>query len=416
MTCRSRRGCLPAGRGCAGHGLRRQGEADVELALGTAAACLLPRRRLALDRWLPSRWRAVGTWRRLQGRCRRGGDGQGRDRHVRVDRLPLAEEVLDALDLLLHCRGQRLVKALVRGLADAPHHLGEARRARPVLWISRQQPVDQAAELGTPRHGMLKGDEVLGVTDCHRGGVVLKGVVVERQRVEDTPKHPNVDALGDRVALPVVQLDVGHLGWPVEHRYRLVDLFLQLHARGPGQLLRRHALRAARAEVAQLPHAVVALQDVLHLQVTVLDGGPLGVQVLDGINDLRERLYDLARSELAVLAVHEVEKVPATTELHQEFHCAAATSGVMVDGVPEAPDDVRVRRQLLKYLCLELSRFEAAGYLHVLLTVDLLQCVGLTSPGIYDLHDLTEGTLGYKRNLVDGVRAPAIEVLKHVHG
>mmetsp|Transcript_107197 Transcript_107197/g.320593 ORF Transcript_107197/g.320593 Transcript_107197/m.320593 type:complete len:318 (-) Transcript_107197:101-1054(-) len=251
---------------------------------------------------------------------------------------------------------------------------------------------------------MLLRDEVLCVGDRHRRWVVLEWMAIERQRVQDATKHPDVNLLADEVALPEVQLDVCHFRWPVQHRHGLVDLLLQVQQRGSGQVLRGHALGAARAKIAELPCPVAAPQDVLHLQVTVLDGWPLGVKMADRIDYLHKRLHHFARRKVATLAVHEVEEMATTAKLHQELH-SAPTSRVLVGRVTQALHDVWVRRKTAKYLCLPLGSLEAAGHLHALLTDNLLQRIRLARPGVSDLHDLAKCTLGEWSDLVDSAGA-----------
>mmetsp|Transcript_39450 Transcript_39450/g.91523 ORF Transcript_39450/g.91523 Transcript_39450/m.91523 type:complete len:288 (+) Transcript_39450:820-1683(+) len=277
----------------------------VQVALGT-----LPLRRLPNSLW--------------HCRCRWDGDVR-----VVAARLPFAEELLDPLDFLLHGVRHGLVETLVRALRDVCQHLAQPPRHGPVLWVSSKQPMDEGAKLGTPCHRVLEWDEILRIGDRHGGGIVLEGMSVEGQGVQDATQHPNVHLLTDRVALSVVQLDVGHLRWPVEHRHCLVDLLLQLHQSGSWKLLRRHVLSTARAEVAELPVAISALQDVLHLEVAVLDWRLLRVKMTDSIDDLHERIQHFSRGEFAVLAVHEVEEVPTAAELHEEFD-GATTSRMFV--------------------------------------------------------------------------------------
>mmetsp|Transcript_58264 Transcript_58264/g.150035 ORF Transcript_58264/g.150035 Transcript_58264/m.150035 type:complete len:303 (+) Transcript_58264:390-1298(+) len=261
---------------------------------------------------------------------------------------------------------------------------------------------------------MLKRDEILRVADRHRRRVVLEGVSVESQRVQDAPQHPDIHLLVDRIALTVVELNVCHLRRPVQHGHRLVDLFLKRHHFGFGQLDSRNFLRAARAKVAELPMAVRAMQHVLHLKVTVLDGRLQAVQELHRVGDLRERLQDLPRGEVAVLTVHEVEKVPSRAELKQELHRVAALSATR-DQRPVAGNDVGVRRQHFQDLCLTLRRLKAARHLYALLARNLLQGVRLACPVFLDLHHGAERTLGQEGNLLNCPPLTVPRVVKLVH-
>mmetsp|Transcript_78425 Transcript_78425/g.229946 ORF Transcript_78425/g.229946 Transcript_78425/m.229946 type:complete len:240 (+) Transcript_78425:1217-1936(+) len=239
--------------------------------------------------------------------------------------------------------------------------------------MSSKQPVDQPTELLALGHGVVIRDEVLGVGDRQDGRVVLEGMPVEGQRVQDAAEHPDVALLADGVALLEVQLDVSHLGRPVEHGHGLVDVLLDVHERRPWEFLWRHDLGAARTKIAELPRptALHTPQDVLHLQVPVLDGRTLGVEMADPIDNLHERLHHVARREVAVLAVHEVEEVPTAAQLHQHLH-SAHTSRMLRGGIAEALHDVRVWGQASKDLRLLKSGLVAAGHLHPLLADDLL--------------------------------------------
>mmetsp|Transcript_29398 Transcript_29398/g.73833 ORF Transcript_29398/g.73833 Transcript_29398/m.73833 type:complete len:254 (+) Transcript_29398:1129-1890(+) len=245
--------------------------------------------------------------------------------------------------------------------------------------------MDETTKLCALCHLMLCWNEILAVGDGHSCGIILEGMPVECKRVQYTTQHPYVPLFVNSIPLAVVQLDVGHLGRPVQHGHSLIDVLLQPQQLCPGQLLRRHHLCTAGAKVAQLPIAITAIQHVFHLQVSVLDRRLLSVQVHYSCCYLRKGFQDLARRKLAVFAVHVVQKVAVTTQLQQDLDGLAA-AGRLRRRVTEALDDVRMRCDARQYLRLTLSGREAAGDLHALLATDLLQSILLARPVIGYLH------------------------------
>mmetsp|Transcript_32219 Transcript_32219/g.93080 ORF Transcript_32219/g.93080 Transcript_32219/m.93080 type:complete len:203 (-) Transcript_32219:522-1130(-) len=201
--------------------------------------------------------------------------------------------------------------------------------------------MNEATQLLTLGQLMVGRDEIFAIRDGHGSWVILKRMTIECERVQDAAEHPDIHLLANCVALPEVELDVGHLRRSVQHGHRLVNLLLQVQELRPGKFHCWDSLGAARPEVAQLPNVAAAPQDVLDLQVPVLNGWGLGMQMLNGAGDLHENLQDLPGRKFSVTAIHEVEQVPTGAEFHENLDGLASTR-VLINRVPQALDDARM--------------------------------------------------------------------------